>query len=64
MAELVSVFKDALWFTKKRNVTIDSLTFKTFSLLTPSFLVLGSVIATAKQFFGHPIKCDPGQVGF
>jgi hypothetical protein len=62
MAELVRAFKDALWFRNKKSITIDSSAFKTSSQLTPALLVLGSLIVTARQFFGHPIKCDPGAV--
>ena len=64
MAELVRMFKDALWFRNKKSITIDSSAFKTSSSLTPALMVLGSIIVTARQFFGHPIKCDPGAVGF
>ena len=62
MAELVRALKDALWFRNKKNITIDSSAFKTSSQLTPALLVLGSIIVTARQFFGHPIKCDSGAV--
>ena len=62
MAELVRMFKDALWFRNKKAITIDSSAFKTSSQLTPAVLVLGSIVVTARQFFGHPIKCDPGAV--
>ena len=59
MAELIVMFKDALSFGDKRSIVIDSWEFKTSSQFTPALLVLASMIVTARQFFGQPIRCDP-----
>ena len=59
MAELIVMFKDALSFDNKRSIVIDSWEFKTSSQFTPALLVLASMIVTARQFFGQPIRCDP-----
>ena len=59
MAELIVMFKDALSFGNKQSIVIDSWEFKTSSQFTPALLVLGSMIVTARQFFGQPIRCDP-----
>ena len=59
MAELIVMFKDALSFGDTRSIVIDSWEFKTSSQFTPALLVLASMIVTARQFFGQPIRCDP-----
>ena len=43
-------------------VSIDNWGFKLFYKCTTVFLILSSVLTTAKQFFGSPIQCDAGSV--
>ena len=64
MAELVNLFRNLNVFGKhsSRSLKIDSFAFTAFCQITPSLMVLGSVIVTARQFFGDPIKCDIGNV--
>ena len=62
MAELIVMFKDVLSFSNKKSIVIDSWEFKTSSQFTPALLVLASMIVTARQFFGQPIRCDPSNV--
>ena len=64
MAQLLVMLKDALSFTNKKTIVIDSWEFKTSSQFTPALLVLGSMMVTTRQFFGEPIKCDSGSVRF
>jgi len=56
----VSLFKNSIWFGKTKSLKIDSIAFTAFCQITPSLLVLESVMVSARQFFGHPIKCDTG----
>ena len=58
MAELIVMLKDAMSFSNKKNIVIDSWEFKASSQFTPGLLVLASMLVTARQFFGQPIKCD------
>ena len=62
MTALILMLKDVLTFGNQNRVVIDSWEFKTSSQFTPALLVLSSTIVTARQFFGEPIQCDPGQV--
>ena len=44
------------------SVSIDNWGFKLFYKCTTVYLILASVLTTAKQFFGSPIQCDAGSV--
>ena len=61
MAALLTAFKDALFF-KDEKLVIDSWVFQMFNTVTSPAMVLASVIVSSRQFFGEPIKCDPGTV--
>ncbi len=61
MAQLLSMFKDALLF-KESAPSIDSWTFKLFNKVTTPMMLLASVAVSARQFFGEPVQCDPGEV--
>ena len=57
----------ALEFTKhfswaKDTECIDSWIFKLMNKLTPGMLTIASIIVSARQFFGEPIRCDAGAV--
>ena len=60
MAEFLAILKKSLWFTNEKTLVIDSWTFQLFNKVTCSLLVAGSLLVTARQFFGHPIRCDAG----
>ena len=63
MAALLTTFKDSLFFkTNERKLVIDSWAFQMFNTITSPLMVLSSVIVSSRQFFGEPIKCDPGSV--
>jgi len=47
-------------FLEINQVSIDNWGFKLFYKATTTYLILSSVLATAKQFFGSPIQCDAG----
>ena len=49
-------------FLEINQVSIDNWGFKLFYKATTTYLILSSVLATAKQFFGSPIQCDAGSV--
>ena len=54
-----------LEFTKqfswaKDTECIDSWIFQLMSKVTPGLLTIASIIVSAKQFFGEPIRCDAG----
>ena len=53
-----------IWFFTATidQVSIDNWGFKLFYKCTTVFLILSSVLTTAKQFFGSPIQCDAGSV--
>ena len=60
MTELIVMLKDVMSFSAKKSIVIDSWEFKISNQITPIMLILCSMIVTARQFFGHPIKCDSG----
>jgi len=60
MAEILGILKKSLWFTNKKTLVIDSWSFQLFNKVTSSLLVTFSILVTAKQFFGRPIRCDAG----
>jgi len=61
MAELIGVVSKAVGsYFELQQVSIDNWSFKLFYKITTSILVLSSVLVTARQFFGDPIKCDAG----
>ena len=51
-------------FLEINQVSIDNWGFKLFYKATTTYLILSSVLATAKQFFGSPIQCDAGSVSW
>ena len=63
MADLIgAVTKVTSNFLEINQVSIDNWGFKLFYKCTTVYLVLASVLTTAKQFFGSPIQCDAGSV--
>ena len=61
MADLIgAVTKVTSNFLEINQVSIDNWGFKLFYKGTTVFLILSSVLTTAKQFFGSPIQCDAG----
>ena len=64
MAELIAVLKKALWFTEEDSLMIDSTVFQLHNKVTIIVFVASSILVFTKQFFGSPIRCDAGYVGF
>ena len=65
MADLIgAVTKVTSNFLEINQVSIDNWGFKLFYKCTTVYLILASVLTTAKQFFGSPIQCDAGSVSF
>ena len=63
MADLIgAVTKVTSNFLEINQVSIDNWGFKLFYKCTTVYLILSSVLTTAKQFFGSPIQCDAGSV--
>ena len=62
MAQLLYEIKQAFFFRSSKKITIANTTFKISTQLTPGLLILASILVCATDFFGHPIKCDPGAV--
>lgn len=61
MADLIgAVTKVTSNFLEINQVSIDNWGFKLFYKCTTVYLILASVLTTAKQFFGSPIQCDAG----
>ena len=60
MAEIIGVLKKTLWFTTKKTLVTDHLSFQLYNRVTSSILGVFTIIVTSKQFFGRPIQCDPG----
>ncbi len=61
---VVSAVRDVLGLAGGRNkrLCIDSLTFQLYNKVTTGLFLLTSVVATSRQVFGEPIKCDAGTV--
>lgn len=59
--------KIALEFSKylglvKDTECIDSWIFQLMNKVTPAIMTIASIVVSARQFFGEPIRCDAGLV--
>ena len=62
MADILAVIRKALWFTEENSLVIDSTVFQLHNKVTCILFIASSILVTARQFFGHPIRCDAGYV--
>ena len=61
--DLVSIVNKATrLFFDVNTISVDNWTFKMYYKATVVVLLLGSVMAGSRQFFGSPINCDAGAV--
>ena len=49
-------------FFDVNTISVDNWTFKMYYKATIVLVALGSVMTSARQFFGSPIQCDAGAV--
>ncbi|TRY78244.1 hypothetical protein TCAL_06744 [Tigriopus californicus] len=62
MDPLLSAVKSAFTFQGQSKTCIDSWTFQLFNLVSSPLFFIGSIVVSCRQFFGEPIRCDPGGV--
>lgn len=60
MDPLLSAVKSAFTFQGQSKTCIDSWTFQLFNVISSPMFFIGSIVVSCRQFFGEPIRCDPG----
>lgn len=61
MAQLLTKFKE-FFILKEKSISIDSWSFQMFNIYSTAIFMFCSIVVTARQFFGEPIRCDAGSV--